>query len=149
MTRAPSLRRSHQALGHQFPAALALPPDSKSRSCEVNAANRKSPRLRLLRGDVRAGGPLHQRLAAVAGDRSVKQVAAATGLNPETVRRYLRGQAPSAEFLAALCRAYGVNGHWLLTGEGAAFLHDSSADALRRSSASALLRTLADRLELG
>lgn len=54
---------------------------------------------------------------AVRGD-SARQVADRVGMNPETVRRYLNGISPSAEFLTAICRVYGVLGTWLLCSEG-------------------------------
>lgn len=54
---------------------------------------------------------------AVAG-RSNRFVATHTGYNEETVRRYLRDGGPSAEFLAAVCRVFGVNAEWLLLGNG-------------------------------
>lgn len=61
---------------------------------------------------------LVRRLLVVINSDNVCQVALATGHHRETVRRYIAGQWPSAEFLAAVCRAYHVNGHWLLTGRG-------------------------------
>lgn len=142
MSRAPLLRRDSAPPG-PMPVRLSLPP-TIDRSTEA-----RDPGLRLRRGQraARPRSPLHQRLALVVADQTVRQVASATGLHAETVRRYLRGQSPSVEFLAGFCRAYDVNGHWLLTGEGAPFVEEMSAEALRVSSASALLRTLADRFE--
>lgn len=46
------------------------------------------------------------------------QLGAITGSHPETVRRFMRGQTPKPEFLAALCTELGVNGDWLLAGRG-------------------------------
>lgn len=63
---------------------------------------------------------LWRRLLVVIGSGTVLQVAQATGHHRETVRRYVAGQWPSTEFLAAVCRAYNVNGDWLLTGRATA-----------------------------
>ena len=63
---------------------------------------------------------LHDRLREVAGDRTYRAVGDLTGHHPETVRRYMQGQAPSVEFLAAVCAALGVSADWLLTGRGPA-----------------------------
>ncbi len=46
------------------------------------------------------------------------RVAELTRHHPETVRRYLSGQSPSVEFVAALCVALRVNAQWMLTGRG-------------------------------
>lgn len=61
---------------------------------------------------------LHDRLREVVGDRTYRALADLTGQHPETVRRYMQGQAPSVEFLAAVCSALGVSADWLLTGRG-------------------------------
>lgn len=62
--------------------------------------------------------PIHERLRLVTAGWSFRQLGAATGVHPETVRRYMQGHSPSAEFLCGLCAALGVNGDWLLTGRG-------------------------------
>ena len=61
---------------------------------------------------------LVRRLLLVVDNQTVLEIALATGHHRETVRRYVAGQWPSAEFLADVCRAYNVNGDWLLTGRG-------------------------------
>lgn len=61
---------------------------------------------------------LAQRLREAVGARSNRFVATITGYNEETVRRYLRDGGPSAEFLAAVCRHFGVSAEWLLMGIG-------------------------------
>ena len=61
---------------------------------------------------------LAQRLRETVGARSNRFVATVTGYNEETVRRYLRDGGPSAEFLAAVCREFGVSADWLLLGIG-------------------------------
>ena len=61
---------------------------------------------------------LHERMQMLLGEMTYKSVADLTGTNQETVRRYMQGQTPSVEFLAALCRRLDLNAHWLLTGDG-------------------------------
>lgn len=61
---------------------------------------------------------LAQRLRDAVGSRSNRFVATITGYNEETVRRYLRDGGPSAEFLASVCREFGVSADWLLLGMG-------------------------------
>lgn len=61
---------------------------------------------------------LAQRLRDAVGSRSNRFVATVTGYNEETVRRYLRDGGPSAEFLASVCREFGVSAEWLLLGFG-------------------------------
>lgn len=61
---------------------------------------------------------LAQRLRDAVGSRSNRFVATVTGYNEETVRRYLRDGGPSAEFLASVCREFGVCAEWLLLGAG-------------------------------
>jgi transcriptional regulator with XRE-family HTH domain len=75
------------------------------------------------------------------------QIAAATGVPRESVRRYLAGTTvPTGAFLAALCRALGVSPAWLLLGEGEPFssapppLPGSTKDALRAGIAQLALR---------
>jgi len=65
-----------------------------------------------------AQGTISTRVREACGGMSVAAVSRATGFHPETVRRYVRGQAPSAEFLAALVDRMGVNPEWLLCGRG-------------------------------
>lgn len=61
---------------------------------------------------------LHDRLLQVAGHLTFAQLGSITGSHPETVRRFMRGQTPKPEFLAALCTELGINGDWLLAGRG-------------------------------
>ncbi|GJM19690.1 MAG: hypothetical protein DHS20C14_19030 [Phycisphaeraceae bacterium] len=89
---------------------------------------------------------LHQRLAAAAGKRTYRRLGELTGTHPETVRRYMQGQAPSAEFLAALCSALGLNGSWLLTGHGPLLLQDVRSDALGQADAAELLTAVSNTL---
>jgi hypothetical protein len=58
------------------------------------------------------------RVAAACRGHKPTPLAAKLDLHPETVRRYLNGQRPSPEFLAAICRELGVSAEWLLLGKG-------------------------------
>jgi transcriptional regulator with XRE-family HTH domain len=89
---------------------------------------------------------LHDRLRMVTGDRTYRMVAELTEFNQETTRRYLQGQAPSAEFLAAICRVFGVSGDWLLTGRGPMRADEVRHHALREATAADLLTAMANTL---
>lgn len=91
--------------------------------------------------------PLHERLLSVVGSRTYRSVGDETGHNAETVRRYMQGQAPSAEFLARVCEVYDVNAHWLMTGVGARRHSESASYVLKVASPSELLTAVADTLE--
>ena len=44
------------------------------------------------------------------------------GITPQTITSYLKdGSLPSQKTLAAWVKAYGLDAHWLLTGEGEMF----------------------------
>jgi hypothetical protein len=62
--------------------------------------------------------PLHQRLRRVLGAVGPKELSELIGMHPETIRRYLNGTKPSAEFVSAFCRQRGIDARWLLTGDG-------------------------------
>ena len=91
--------------------------------------------------------PLHERILAIVGDRTYRAIANLTDTNSETVRRYLQGQAPSVEFLVALCNRFDVNAHWLITGHGAMKYSETMAEALRSANPAELLSAVADALE--
>ncbi|MDX2131302.1 MAG: helix-turn-helix transcriptional regulator [Planctomycetota bacterium] len=93
------------------------------------------------------GSNLHQRLRAVTGHRSYREIAELTGTHPETVRRYMLGQSPSIEFISALSSALQVNGEWLLTGRGPSGRGDIRAHALREANPTELLNAVAATLE--
>lgn len=61
---------------------------------------------------------LWERLRWAARGCSVREVARRTRMNPETVRRYMRGSVPTVWFVIEFCRAYGVSADWLLDGIG-------------------------------
>ena len=89
---------------------------------------------------------LHDRLVLAAGERTYKQLAELTGQNQETVRRYMQGNAPSVEFIAAFGNSLGLNGSWLLTGHGPMRLGEVRTEALREADVSELLTAMADTL---
>jgi hypothetical protein len=77
-----------------------------------------------------------------------------TDTHPETVRRYMQGQAPSVEFLASLCNALAINADWLLTGRGPQRADQVRAFALRQANPTELhaamastISTLVDRVD--
>lgn len=90
---------------------------------------------------------LHDRLTRAAGDRTYRALAELTRTNAETCRRYMQGQSPSAEFLAAFCAALGINGDWLLTGQGPMRVSDARAHALRQADPGELLAAMANTLD--
>ncbi|MCA8946964.1 MAG: helix-turn-helix transcriptional regulator, partial [Planctomycetes bacterium] len=67
---------------------------------------------------------LNSRLATLAEDRSLSDIARRTGTSVANVSRYISGTRIPGEFCAALVRGLGVNPSWLLTGEGSPFLSD-------------------------
>lgn len=91
--------------------------------------------------------PLHDRIQAVAGRMTYRALADATGHNAETIRRYMQGQAPSVEFLSAICARLDVSAQWLLTGRGPMKSSDARAHHLREANPSELLSAIAEALE--
>lgn len=84
---------------------------------------------------------------AVAPD-NYRQVSETTGINAETVRRYMTGKTPpSAKFLAEVCKAYRVQGSWLLLGDGPRTKAELMDMMLTKAKAAQVLESLADRLE--
>lgn len=61
---------------------------------------------------------LHDRLRLVCAGASYARIGRLTGTHPETVRRYMAGDAPSAPFVTALCRATRLSADWLLCRRG-------------------------------
>jgi len=90
---------------------------------------------------------LHDRLRDVIGNRSYRAVGELTDHNPETVRRYMSGKAPSVEFVAAICHKLDVHADWLLTGRGPVRASEVRAAALRGASPEDLLRAMSSTLE--
>ena len=91
--------------------------------------------------------PLHERLRIAAGTRSYRQMGDLTGMNHETVRRYMLGHAPSAEFLAATCDALEINAQWLLVGSGPMRKSEIRSHALGEAKVSELLTAMSNTLE--
>ncbi|MBY0310944.1 MAG: helix-turn-helix domain-containing protein [Phycisphaerales bacterium] len=91
--------------------------------------------------------PLHERLKSVVAGQSYRQLGELTGTNAETVRRYVAGQAPSVEFLSAICDKFLINGEWLLTGRGPMRRQEIRKHALQEASAAELLNAMATTLE--
>ncbi|KAA0215375.1 MAG: XRE family transcriptional regulator [Leptolyngbya sp. PLA3] len=91
---------------------------------------------------------LHERLTSVASGKTYRAIGDLTETHPETVRRYLQGQSPSVEFLAALCRALGINADWLLTGRGPTRVEDVRAAALREANPTELHAAMAGTISV-
>ena len=75
-----------------------------------------------------------------------RRLAEVTQSHPETVRRYMQGQAPSADFLSRFCAALGVNGNWLLTGYGPMRVEEIQTQALREAAPSDLMGAISKQL---
>jgi len=90
---------------------------------------------------------LTERLLAAAGDRTYRSLAELTGTNAETVRRYMQGQAPSVEFLAAICLTLGVSEQWLISGRGPMKASQLKSHALKEATPSELLAAMASTIE--
>ena len=91
--------------------------------------------------------PLHERMLAAAGERTYRRIGEITATHPETVRRYLQGQSPSVEFISAMCGALGINGQWVLTGEGAMRVADATTHALQHADPGEILAAIAGTLD--
>ncbi len=87
---------------------------------------------------------LHERLKIAAGERTYRELGSLTGIHAESVRRYMQGQSPSVEFLTGLCASLGINGDWLLTGEGPMQQSEIRDHALRKAGTPDLLRAMSD-----
>jgi len=92
-------------------------------------------------------GTLHERLRVATGKRSLKHLSSVTGVPAETVRRFMNGQTPSAEFITALCQKLRISGDWLLTGRGAMSADEARAYALGQADPSELLAAMAATIE--
>ena len=58
------------------------------------------------------------RLRIACRGESVAVLSLKLGLNRESIRRMIQTGRPTARFLHGLCRHYGADAHWLITGEG-------------------------------
>ncbi|MFG0326058.1 MAG: hypothetical protein ACF8SC_02150 [Phycisphaerales bacterium JB037] len=91
---------------------------------------------------------LHERMRAAVGARTFRHLSELTGTHHETVRRYMQGQAPSVEFVSALCGALGLNANWMLTGRGPMRQAEVRAASLQQADASELLAAMATTIEV-
>lgn len=89
---------------------------------------------------------LHERLASAVGKTTYRKLGELTETHPETVRRYMQGQAPSATFLAQVCSSFGICGEWLLTGKGPMRVEEVRSHALQQADPSELLGAIANNL---
>jgi len=90
---------------------------------------------------------IHSRLGVAAGDLSYRHVAKLTHTHPGTVRRYMRGQPPSVEFVTAFCSALSISADWLLTGNGPMRAGEIKGATLRAAAPADLLGAMAEQLE--
>ena len=90
---------------------------------------------------------LHDRMKSMIGKTTFRALGEATNHNPETVRRYLSGQAPSVEFLSSLVSAYSVNADWLLTGRGPMDRSEVRHAELSKAEPNELMAAIASRME--
>jgi len=90
---------------------------------------------------------LHDRICEVVRGLSFRELAEVTGLNAETIRRYVRGADPSVAFVTRLCDAFDLSAEWLLHGRGPQDRGAAAEHALRSAGYARLLAALADRLE--
>ncbi|MCA8911330.1 MAG: helix-turn-helix transcriptional regulator [Planctomycetes bacterium] len=74
---------------------------------------------------------LNARLATLAEERSLSDIARRTGTSVANVSRYLSGTRIPGEFCSNLVRGLGVNPSWLLTGEGSPYLSDVTEGTAR------------------
>ncbi len=89
---------------------------------------------------------LHDRLRMTAGKVSFRQIGSMTGTHPETVRRYMQGQAPSVAFVIRFAEAFEVGLEWLLTGRGLMRPGAGQGPALQSVGLDTLLKAVGDRL---
>ncbi len=90
----------------------------------------------------------HDRLNLAVGETSYRQLGEITDTHPETVRRYMQGQAPSAAFMTNLCQNLGISGQWLLSGQGPMKVRDIRTHALKNADANELMGAIANTLNL-
>ena len=74
-----------------------------------------------------------ERLKLACDTSEPSEIARLLGLPYQTVANYLGGRLPKAEVLIDLSRKTGVSIHWLLTGEGPAYVGESDETSAPRS----------------
>ena len=66
-----------------------------------------------------ASDMIGEKLKKLRGSETQTIFGARFGISRNTVMRYESGERqPDAGFIAAICKEYGINAHWLITGEG-------------------------------
>ncbi len=60
---------------------------------------------------------LGERLSSLTKQLSYRQIGDATGYPPETVRRYMLGQAVRTDFIVRLCEAFELDANYILFGK--------------------------------
>ena len=91
--------------------------------------------------------PMHRRLERALEGKTYRWISRATGIHPETVRRYMQGQSPSVEFVTSVCSQLQVNPQWLLTGEGPMRRDEVRAHHLAEADPAELLAAIAATLD--
>lgn len=90
-----------------------------------------------------------QRCRRIADESSVRFVASRAGVNHETARRYIHGDANTAtalKLIIGVVREFGLSAEWLLFGTGPVFLKDLPDSMLKERSSAELLSSLARRI---
>jgi transcriptional regulator with XRE-family HTH domain len=90
---------------------------------------------------------LNDRINSIVAGLSFRELAELTGLNAETIRRYVRGADPSVAFIARLCEVFELSAEWLLFGRGPRDREDALEHTLHAAGHARLLAALADRLD--
>jgi len=120
---------------------------TRTSSCEALDESASHEAALIGSGSEASGGDgFHARLNEAAGRVSYRKLGGLTDTHPETVRRYMQGQAPSATFLTNMCRVLGISGEWLLTGRGPMKVSQIKSHALGQADPSELMTAVANTL---
>jgi len=90
-----------------------------------------------------------RRCRQISDENSVRFVASRAGVNHETARRYIQGDAITAialKLIIGVVREFGLSADWLLFGTGPVFLKDLPDSMLKERSSAELLSSLAKRI---
>jgi transcriptional regulator with XRE-family HTH domain len=90
---------------------------------------------------------IHDRMAIACRGLNYREVASMTRFNHETVRRYLRGTAPSVQFIAHLARALALSTDWLLLGRGPMYRVEATDFALKEAGPERICVALGKHIE--
>ena len=91
--------------------------------------------------------PMHRRLEVALEGKTYRWISRATGIHPETVRRYMQGQSPSVDFVSSVCSQLQINPQWLLTGDGPMRRDEVRAHHLAEADPAELLAAIAATLD--